>query len=64
MDENLRTWVWFFSVVMAMTIGPALLGTLLIAGFLQSYRHYRGMAQEKLQAVRIPAYSHSRSRLS
>ncbi len=57
MDENLRTWVWFFSVVTAMTIGPALLGTLLIAGFVQSYRHYRTYAQEKLRAVRIPAYS-------
>lgn len=57
MDENLRTWVWFFSVVMAMTIGPALLGTLLIACFMQSYRHYRGYAEEKLPAARIPAYS-------
>ena len=57
MDENLRTWVWFFSVVTAMTIGPALLGTLLICGFMQGYRHYRELAQEKLRAVHVPAYS-------
>jgi hypothetical protein len=67
LDENLRTWVWFFSVVMAMTIGPALLGTLLIAGLMQSYRHYRDLAQEKLRPAHIagaPILAYSRNSAS
>jgi hypothetical protein len=58
MDENLRTWVWFFSVVMAMTVGPALLGTLFVAGVISTYRRYHGAVSEKVRALRMPRYSH------
>jgi hypothetical protein len=57
MDENLRTWVWFVSVVMAMTIGPALLISLFICGMAGSYRRYRNIVTEKVHAAR-GAYVH------
>jgi hypothetical protein len=54
MEENVRTWVWFFSVMLAMTLGPALLGTLFICGAVQLYRHYRGFIAEKLSHLHMP----------
>ena len=58
MDENLKTWVWFISVMMGMTLGPLLIGSLAIYGIVSFYRHYRGMAGEKLRAARILHYGH------
>jgi hypothetical protein len=54
MEENMRTWVWFFSVMLAMTIGPALLGTLFICGVVQLYGRFSGVAARKLGNMRMP----------
>ncbi len=53
MSENLRTWVWFVSVVLAMTIGPALLITLFICGVTATYRRYHDVISEKMKSFRV-----------
>jgi len=57
MEENVRTWVWFFSVITAMTVGPILLGTLVIFGMMQAYRRYGVLMGEKLKRLRKAALS-------
>lgn len=58
MDENLRTWVWFISVIMGMTLAPILIGSVVIYGIVSFYRHHRGVIGEKLRAARIFHYGH------
>jgi hypothetical protein len=52
MDENLRTWIWFFSVMMAMTLGPLVVGSLVIYWAVHAYRTYRSVVADKLRGVR------------
>ncbi len=59
MDENLRTWVWFISVIMGMTLGPILIGSVVIYGIVNFCRHRRGVIGEKLRAARIFHDGHS-----
>ena len=58
MDENLRTWLWFISVVTAMTVGPILVGTLAIYFAVTTFRRYRDVIGEKIRAARILHYGH------
>jgi len=53
MDENLRTWVWFISVIMGMTLGPILICSVVIYGIVNFCRHHRGVIGKKLRAARI-----------
>ena len=41
MDENLRTWLWFVSVCVAMAVTPVVIGGWLLYGFVEAYRHWR-----------------------
>jgi hypothetical protein len=58
MDENLRTWLWFASVVIVMTLGPIVVGSLTVYMIVTAYRRYRGVIGEKLRTVRIFHYGH------
>ena len=51
MSENLKTWVWFLSVMLGMTLGPVLLASLIVCGVVMAYRRYRGAIGEKLRAI-------------
>ena len=58
MSENLRNWMWFLSVVTAMTVGPILIGSLAVYGLVTTYRRYRGIVGEKLRSCRTLGYGH------
>ena len=62
MDENMRTYIWFLSVVLAMTIGPALLLTLFICGVATTWNRYRDAIVEhlKFRHAMVPARIHAR----
>jgi len=53
MDENLRTWLWFTSVVTAMTLGPILAGSFAIYMIVTAYRRYRGVIGAKWRHARF-----------
>ena len=53
MDANLRAWLWFISVVTAMTVGPILTGSFAIYVAVTMYRRYRGILGQKLRPARI-----------
>ncbi|MBY0509767.1 MAG: hypothetical protein K2P94_06405 [Rhodospirillaceae bacterium] len=53
MDENLRTWLWFISVVTAMTLGPIVVGSFAVYMIVLAYRRYRGLICEKLRTARV-----------
>jgi len=53
MDENLRTWLWFVSVVTVMVLAPVVAAAAFLCGGLAVYRRYRGFLGEKWRAVRI-----------
>jgi hypothetical protein len=58
MEENLRTWLWFFSVVTVMTLGPIVVGSFVIYMIVAGYRRYSGLIGEKLRTARVFHYGH------
>ncbi len=58
MEENLRTWLWFISVVTVMTLGPIIVGGFALFVIVTTYRRYRGLIGEKLRTARIFHYGH------
>jgi hypothetical protein len=58
MDENLRTWLWAVSVIVAMILGPIVVGGFGIYAVVTLYRRYRDVLGEKWRAARVFHYGH------
>jgi hypothetical protein len=58
MDENLRSWLWALSVIVAMIMGPIVVGGFGIYALAALYRRYRDVIGEKVKAVRVFHYGH------